>query len=217
MLDFLAYLELERGHGAQHARSPTAPTCSSSAPSSPSTSSTPATRAAARRSEFLTALATGNGDGPAATATIQRKAALPALLLPPPAARGRARLRPDRSALDAAPSQKLPNVLGRAEVQRLLEQPKGTEPIALRDRALLELMYACGLRASEVIDLELSQVDLDERHAARARARARRSGSCRSAGSPCARCATTCGAAGPQLVGRAARSRACSSTSAAGR
>ena len=47
-------------------------------------------------------------------------------------------------------------------MQRLLEQPKGTDPIALRDRALLELMYACGLRASEAIDLELSQVDLEE-------------------------------------------------------
>jgi integrase/recombinase XerD len=47
-------------------------------------------------------------------------------------------------------------------VQRLLEQPKGSDPIALRDRALLELMYACGLRASEVVDLELSQIDLDE-------------------------------------------------------
>ena len=59
-------------------------------------------------------------------------------------------------------SGRLPGVLGRSEVQRLLEQPKGTDPIALRDRALLELMYACGLRASEAVDLELSQVDLDE-------------------------------------------------------
>ena len=57
-------------------------------------------------------------------------------------------------------SRKLPRVLGRAEVQRLLEQPKGTDAVALRDRALLELMYACGLRASETIDLEMSQVDL---------------------------------------------------------
>ena len=36
-------------------------------------------------------------------------------------------------------------------------------PTALRDRALLELMYACGLRASEAIGLELDDVDLDER------------------------------------------------------
>jgi len=59
-------------------------------------------------------------------------------------------------------SGKLPKVLSRAEVSRLLAGPKGTEPRALRDRALLELMYACGLRASEVIGLELTDVDEQE-------------------------------------------------------
>jgi integrase/recombinase XerD len=59
-------------------------------------------------------------------------------------------------------SQKLPGVLGRAEVRRLLEPPRGTDPIALRDRALLELMYACGLRASETVGLETRQVDLHD-------------------------------------------------------
>ncbi len=56
---------------------------------------------------------------------------------------------------------RLPKVLSRDEVARLLEQPRGTTPAALRDRALLETMYACGLRASEAIGLELSSVDLD--------------------------------------------------------
>jgi integrase/recombinase XerD len=59
-------------------------------------------------------------------------------------------------------SRRLPQVLTRGEVARLLEQPKGTEPAALRDRALLEVMYACGLRASEAIGLELMDVDVDE-------------------------------------------------------
>jgi hypothetical protein len=45
-------------------------------------------------------------------------------------------------------SRKLPQVLSRDEVASLLAQPTGMEPTALRDRALLELMYACGLRAS---------------------------------------------------------------------
>jgi integrase/recombinase XerD len=54
-------------------------------------------------------------------------------------------------------------VLSRAEVARLLEQPRGTEPAALRDRALLELMYACGLRASESIGLEMGDLDLDDK------------------------------------------------------
>ena len=52
-------------------------------------------------------------------------------------------------------------MLSRDEVAKLLEQPRGTEPPALRDRALLELMYACGLRASEAIDLETSDLDLE--------------------------------------------------------
>ena len=58
--------------------------------------------------------------------------------------------------------RRLPQVLSRAEVARLLEAPRGTEPIDLRDRALLELMYACGLRASEATGLEVTDVDLDE-------------------------------------------------------
>jgi integrase/recombinase XerD len=59
-------------------------------------------------------------------------------------------------------SRKLPAVLTRGEVEKLLEQPRGTEPIALRDRALLELMYACGLRASEATGLAVTDLDLDE-------------------------------------------------------
>ena len=62
-----------------------------------------------------------------------------------------------------APKQirRQPQVLARDEVARLLEAPRGAEPPALRDRALLELMYACGLRASEAIALEVGDVDLD--------------------------------------------------------
>ncbi len=56
---------------------------------------------------------------------------------------------------------RLPKVLSRDEVGSLLRQPRGNSPAALRDRALLETMYACGLRASEAITLELSQLDLE--------------------------------------------------------
>jgi integrase/recombinase XerD len=59
-------------------------------------------------------------------------------------------------------TQRLPRVLSRDEVARLLSEPRGTEPSALRDRALLEVMYACGLRVSEVTGLELGDVDLEE-------------------------------------------------------
>src|SRR4051794_7534829 len=57
-------------------------------------------------------------------------------------------------------SQKLPQVLSRGEIARLLAAPRGTDPASLRDRALLELMYACGLRASEATSLDVTDVDL---------------------------------------------------------
>jgi integrase/recombinase XerD len=59
-------------------------------------------------------------------------------------------------------SRRLPKVLSREQVVALLAQPRGTEPLALRDRALLELMYACGLRISEAASLQFADVDLDE-------------------------------------------------------
>ncbi len=58
--------------------------------------------------------------------------------------------------------KRLPQVLTRGEVGKLLDQPRGTEPTALRDRALLELMYASGLRASEAITLGVGDLDLEE-------------------------------------------------------
>jgi integrase/recombinase XerD len=59
-------------------------------------------------------------------------------------------------------TQRLPVALTRGEVTRLLGEPRGTGPLVLRDRALLELMYACGLRASEATGMELGDIDLEE-------------------------------------------------------
>lgn len=61
-----------------------------------------------------------------------------------------------------AQAKKLPSVLSRSEVSHLIDQVKGSDPISTRDRALLELMYASGLRVSEVIGLEVSDIDFDE-------------------------------------------------------
>ena len=58
--------------------------------------------------------------------------------------------------------RKLPNVLNRDEVLRLLEAPTGTKPNRVRDRAMLQTMYAAGLRVSELVDLDLGDVNLDE-------------------------------------------------------
>ncbi|CAN5576954.1 tyrosine recombinase XerC [soil metagenome] len=56
---------------------------------------------------------------------------------------------------------KLPRVLGRAEAAALLDRIPASTPLDLRDRAMLELAYACGLRAQEVIDLDTGSVDFD--------------------------------------------------------
>jgi integrase/recombinase XerD len=59
-------------------------------------------------------------------------------------------------------ARRLPATLSREQVMRLLAQPRGTDPLALRDRALLELMYASGLRISEAVSLQVGDVDLQE-------------------------------------------------------
>jgi integrase/recombinase XerD len=160
-LEFLAMLELERGlsqntleayrsdlqqYGAFLARRHT----------------DPLDVAAADLSEFITELATGRGGKAAAgAATLRRKIAClrsfyrhlrrEQIIDHDPTAE----LRRPRSA------GRLPNVLTRDEVNRLLAHPKGTSPAALRDRALLETMYACGLRASEAIALQVADLDLE--------------------------------------------------------
>jgi integrase/recombinase XerD len=110
--------------------------------------------------EFLAELATGNGGPPCSASTIHRKAACLRSFYKH--LRREEMISDDPTAALAAPrrTRKLPHVLNYSEVQRLLNSPRGSEPTSLRDRALLEVMYACGLRASETIGLELSEVDL---------------------------------------------------------
>jgi len=110
--------------------------------------------------DFLADLATGNGQPSCSPATINRKTAClrsfyrhlrreelvdsdPTAALSPP-----------------SKSRKLPRVLTYAEVKRLLESVGAGDPIGLRDRAMLEVMYGCGLRASEAVGLDVNEVDL---------------------------------------------------------
>lgn len=58
------------------------------------------------------------------------------------------------------PSTHLPTVLSETQVQRLLNTPDITTNIGCRDRAILELMYATGLRASELVSLRNNDIDL---------------------------------------------------------
>ncbi len=57
-------------------------------------------------------------------------------------------------------SQKLPEVLSVAEVTQLLEAPDTGTPLGLRDRAILEFLYATGARVSEMVHLRLQDLDL---------------------------------------------------------
>lgn len=56
----------------------------------------------------------------------------------------------------------LPKSLNEDEVEALLNAPDITQPIGLRDRAMLELLYACGLRVSELVGLRVTEVSLQE-------------------------------------------------------
>jgi integrase/recombinase XerD len=114
--------------------------------------------------EFVAELALGReGKPPAKPATLQRKVACLRSFHRHLQRQGL--IDDDPTTLLKAPreTRKLPQVLSRDEVALLLSQPAGPEPSSLRDRALLEVMYACGLRASEAIEIELSDLDLDRR------------------------------------------------------
>lgn len=57
--------------------------------------------------------------------------------------------------------KKLPKILSITEVEELLKQPDTLQPTGLRDKAMLELLYATGIRVSELINLNISDVNLD--------------------------------------------------------
>ncbi len=161
MLDFLAYLELERGlsrntleayrsdlqqFGEFLERAGVAPLAVDGR----------------LLGGFVSELAQGQGERrPAAPATLQRKVACLRSFYRYLRREGQlesdptVELRPPRS------SARLPRVLSRDQVNSLLSQPSGAGGAALRDRALLETMYACGLRASEAINLQVGDLDLE--------------------------------------------------------
>jgi integrase/recombinase XerC len=59
-------------------------------------------------------------------------------------------------------ARKLPDFLSLEETRRLLEAPAQDKPLYWRDRAILEVLYASGVRVSELVDLPLSALDVDE-------------------------------------------------------
>jgi len=61
------------------------------------------------------------------------------------------------------PKRPLPKALRLEQIERLLAAPAGDTPAALRDRAMLELLYAAGLRISELVDLDVDDADVRAR------------------------------------------------------
>ncbi len=59
--------------------------------------------------------------------------------------------------------KRLPTFLSKEEILKLLEAPDASTPQGLRDRAILEVLYAAGLRVSEIANLDLADVDLNSR------------------------------------------------------
>lgn len=58
--------------------------------------------------------------------------------------------------------KRLPVVLSIPEVERIIKQASGGGPLALRDRAILEVLYGCGLRISELVGLKIGDLSLKE-------------------------------------------------------
>lgn len=73
---------------------------------------------------------------------------------------GRIQADPTLRLLAAKRPVRVPHTLTQAQVEALLLAPDVTQPLGLRDRAMLELMYASGLRVSELVWLQLHHVDL---------------------------------------------------------
>jgi len=59
-------------------------------------------------------------------------------------------------------ARKLPIVLDQFEIERLIEQPDVSNPLGIRDRAMLETAYATGVRVSELLRLQIDDIDWDE-------------------------------------------------------
>jgi integrase/recombinase XerD len=160
MLDFLAYLEFERGLSRNTLEAYRSDLLQLGAFLGRRGVDAAAVQHA-DLSAFLAELATGGeGRPPVAAATLQRKAACLRSFYRHLRREGVLDHDPTADLRAPRKSQRLPQVLSRDEIARLLSAPKGTDPAALRDRALLELMYACGLRASEAIGLDVRDVDL---------------------------------------------------------
>jgi integrase/recombinase XerD len=115
-------------------------------------------------SAFLAALREGTGEHPPLAASSAARALVAVRGLHRFAVReGLVDTDPARDVHPPSPPRRLPKALPVDDVLRLLDTPGGDAPGALRDRALLELLYSTGARISEAVGLDLDDVDAKER------------------------------------------------------
>jgi integrase/recombinase XerC len=108
--------------------------------------------------DYVTWLGTARHGRKLAPATIGRKLASVRAFL-------RHALGPDRvpdARLGPRRARRLPDAPTAAEIERMLDSLEGDEPIALRNRALVELVYSAGLRSAEAVGLDLGDVDFEQ-------------------------------------------------------
>ncbi len=111
---------------------------------------------------FIDELAYSRSDtAPLAGATLQRKIACLRSFYRHLHRRGMITHSPASELSNPRLATRRPQSLSRQDIQQLLAQPRGTSAAALRDRALLELLYGCGIRVSEAIALQPEDLDLE--------------------------------------------------------
>jgi integrase/recombinase XerC/integrase/recombinase XerD len=101
------------------------------------------------------------GEGGASRATVARKLAAIGALYDALLRAGTVGANPAELVASPKRQNKLPRVLSADEVAGLLDRIPARTPLELRDRAMLELAYSCGLRAEELVDLELRSLDFE--------------------------------------------------------
>src|SRR5947209_15082583 len=97
----------------------------------------------------------------AAPATSARKLAALRALFRRLAGRGQIAQNPADLVSTPRRGPRLPRVLSAKDAARLLDAIPASSPLELRDRAIFELAYACGLRAEEIVSLRVSDIDHD--------------------------------------------------------
>jgi integrase/recombinase XerC/integrase/recombinase XerD len=103
----------------------------------------------------------GLSNAGAAPATVARKLAAIRSLYGFLVRTGRAGSNPAELVSSPKRSEKLPRVLTTEQMRSLLERIPARTPLELRDRAMLELAYSCGLRCEEIVNLDLGALDFE--------------------------------------------------------